>query len=225
MKRLVLLSLFSFMILCILFPGRSFPAEDGDVVVDVESSTTVKNDAVGAARNAAIQGALQKAVEQATGNLLTTQSMEKKAKILRGSIFLKADQYIQTYRIVGERTYGGTYTVIARVTVSLEGLKNDLRSLGLAKELPQGLPAVPVSVTVRGINNYKDYSQFREYLQTGVKGVEAIHQRSLTWETANMEVNVRGGVAFMAAELLKVKQFPIKTTIAGDNALDVVFIR
>jgi hypothetical protein len=65
MKRYILPGLFSLMILCALFPGESFPSENA-VVTDVESSAPVRNEAVAEARSDAIQGALQKAVEQAT---------------------------------------------------------------------------------------------------------------------------------------------------------------
>jgi hypothetical protein len=225
MKQVIVAGLFSLMILSVLLPGESFSREDGNVVIDVENSVPVKDEAVAEARSNAIQGALQKAAEQATGSWLTPEIMREKAKTLRGNIFLKADQYIQNYRIISENAYAGVYTLIVRVTVSLDSIKNDLRTLGLGKELPPGLPSVPVLITIRGIKNYQDYSQLREFMKTGLKSVDEIHPRSIAWGTASIEVYIQGGAAVMAAELVKVKQFPIKATIAGDNAIEVVFIR
>lgn len=225
MKRFILTGLFSLVILWILLPGESFSREDGNVVIDVESSAPVKDEDVAEARSDAIKGALQKAVEQATGSSLTPEIMREKAKILRGSIFLKADQYIQNYRIISEKSYAGVYTLIVRVTVSLDSIKNDILTLGLGKKLPAGSPAAPVFITIRGIKDYQDYSQLREFMKTGLKGVDEIHLRSIVWGTASMEVYFQGGAAVMAAELVNVKKFPIKATIAGDNAIEVVFIR
>lgn len=225
MKRFILPVLFSFMLSFALFPGESFPSDDAVVVTDVESSAPVKNEAVSEARSAAIQGALQKAVEQAAGSLLTPEIMRAKGKTLRGNIFLKADQYILNYRILSEKAPDDVYNVIVRVTVALDSIKNDIRTLGLMKELPPGLPPAPVFITICGIKNYHDYSQFREFMKTGIKGVDEIHPRSIAWGTVNMEVHIKGGAAIMAAELAKVKQFPIRTTMAGDNAVEVVFIR
>jgi len=225
MKRYILPGLFPLMILCALFPGESFPSENAVVVTNVEGSAPVKNEAVAEARSAAIQGALQKAVEQAAGSLLTPEIMREKGKTLRGSIFLKADQYILNYRILSEKASADVYNVVVRVTVALDSIKNDIRTLGLMKELPPGLPSAPVFITIRGIKSYQDYSQFREFMKTGIKGVDEIHPRSIAWGTANMEVYIQGGAAVMAAELVKVKQFPIKTTMAGDNAIEVVFVR
>jgi hypothetical protein len=224
MKRFILPGLFSLVILCVLFPGESFSSANS-VVTDVEGSAPVKNEAVAEARSDAIQGALQKAVEQATGSLLTPEIMREKSKTLRGSIFLKADQYILNYRILSEKASAGVYSVIVRVTVASDSINNDIRNLGLMKELPPGLPSAPVFITIRGIKSYHDYSQFREFMKTGIKGVDEIHPRSMAWGTASMEVHIQGDAAIMAAELVKVKQFPIKTTMAGDNAIEVVFIR
>jgi hypothetical protein len=225
MKRFILPGLFSFMILCILLTGESFSSEDGNVVIDAECSAPVKNEAVAEARDDVLRGALQKAVEQTTGSLLTPEILREKEKTLRGEIFLKADQYIQNYRIISEKAYAGVYTLIVRVTVSLDSIKNDIRTLGLEKELPPESPSAPVFITIRGINNYQDYVRLREFVKTGIKGVDEIHPRSVAWGTASMEVHFQGGAAVMATELVKVKQFPIKATMAGDNAIEVVFIR
>ena len=226
-KRSVLLGLFLLLILGALSPGKVFPgeADKADVAIDVENSSPVKNENVAQARNDAIQGALQKAVEQATADLLSPGIMGAQAKILKRSIFLKGDQYIQNYRITSEKSYAGMYTVIVRVTVALDGIKKDLRIIGLGKDLSRGVPAVPVAVTIRGIKSYQVYSRFREFLKTGLKGVEDIHDRSIAWGTASVEVDIPGGGAVLAAEFAKVKQFPITTTILGNNYMEVVFER
>jgi hypothetical protein len=205
MELFILPGLFLFMTASFFLPGESFALEDGTVVIDAEFNAPVKQEDGAEARNDVLRGALQKAVEQATGSLLTPELMREKGKILRSDIFLKADQYIHNYRIISEKAYAGIYTLLVRVTVSLDGIKNDLRTLGMEKELTAEIPS--------------------EFMKTGIKGVKEMRPRSLAWGTACLEVYIQGGAVVMTAELAKVKQYPIKATRAGDNAIEVVFIR
>jgi hypothetical protein len=225
MKLFILPGLFLFMTASFFLPGESFALEDGTVVIDAEFNAPVKQEDGAEARNDVLRGALQKAVEQATGSLLTPELMREKGKILRSDIFLKADQYIHNYRIISEKAYAGIYTLLVRVTVSLDGIKNDLRTLGMEKELTAEIPSEPVLITFRGINHYQDYLRLKEFMKTGIKGVKEMRPRSLAWGTACLEVYIQGGAVVMTAELAKVKQYPIKATRAGDNAIEVVFIR
>ncbi len=221
-----------FIVLLLLLLGPFWTADSsagddaqGELVVEVETSVLVKNQDAAQARSEAVKGALQRAVEQATGTLLAPETMAAKSKILKESLFPKADQYIQNYRIVGEHVDSNVYTLVLRVTVALEGIKNELLAVGLGKELQRGVPLVPVAVMISGIKSYEDYRRFKEFIKAGIKGVEAVRPRSIAWRTATMEVDFRGEAAVLAAELSRTKQFPIRTGILADNSLEVMFIK
>ncbi len=227
MKRRLLFFFLLLPILGALFPEVTFSGEDaaGDVVVEVEYSATVKNQDIAHARSDAVRGALQKAVEQTTASLMTPEIMAAKAKILTNNIFLKADQYIQNYRLISEQAAPGVYSLVLRVTVSLEGIKDDLRGIGLGKELEHGLPSVPVAVMLRGLKTYAEYVRFREFLKASVRGVEEVLPRGMVWETVSWQVDIVGGATVLAGELSRVKQFPIKVSLLDDHTIEVIFVR
>lgn len=226
MKRFFPLLFFAILVSGILFPDVIFALEDDDdAVFDVEGSALVKNDDFPCARSAAIQDALLKAVEEATGRLLSPRTMVEKAQVVKTCIFVKADEYIKNYRIITEKTSAGVYAANIKATVSLTGIKNDLRSLGILKYLPAVPKTAPVTITLRGIRRHADYVKFMDFIRTGVKGVEEVRERSMEWGTAKMEADVRGGARAIVAELARAKQFPIQINMAGDSAVEVVFSR
>jgi len=227
MKRFFSLLFLIILVSDILFPEVIFALEEGDddAIFDVEGSAQVKNDDFSHARNAAIQDALLKAVEEATGRLLSPIVMVEKAQAVKTGIFVKAGEYIKNYRIITEKTSVGVYTANIKATVSLTGIKNDLHSMGILKDLPAVPKTAPVTITLRGIRRHADYVKFMDFIRTGVKGVEEVRGRSMEWGTAKMEADVRGGARAIVAELARAKQFPIQINMAGDSAVEVVFLR
>lgn len=227
MKRFFPLLFLAILVSGILFPSVIFALEedDDDAVFDVEGSALVKNDDFSRARNAAIQDALLKAVEEATGRLLSPIIMVEKAQAVKTGIFVKADKYIKNYRIITEKTSAGVYAANIKATVSLTGIKNDLRSLGILKDMQAAPRAAPVAITLRGIRRHADYVKFMDFIKTGVKGVEEVRGRSMERGTVKMEADVRGGARAIVAELARAKQFSIQINMAGDSAVEVVFLR
>jgi len=224
------LAFYIFFLLLLLGSFRTANAAAGDdargeLVVEVESSVLIINQDAAQARREAVRGALQRAVEQATGTLLSPETMAAQSKILKESLFLKADQYIQNYRVMGEHVSSNVYTLVMRVTVALEGVKSELVAVGLGKELERGVTSAPVAVVVSGIKSYEDYRRFKEFIKAGIKGVDAVRPRSIAWRVATMEVDFRGEAAVFAAALSRVKQFPIRTSLLADNSLEVIFIK
>lgn len=227
MKRSSLLLLFAILFSGILFAEVIFALEDnGDVAVfDVEGSALVKNGNFSHARDAAIQDALLKAVEQATGSLVAPKTVVEKAQALKTCIFVKADEYIKNYRIISENTSAGVYAANIKVTVALAEIKNNLRSLGILKDLQAAARATPVTITLRGVKRHVDYVKFMDFIKTGIKGVQDVRGRSMEWGTAKMEADVQGGAGTVAAELARAKQFSLQINLAGDSNVEVVFLR
>jgi len=62
-------------------------------------------------------------------------------------------------------------------------------------------------------------------MKTDLSDVAQIHLRSIIRGKVSMEVYIQEGPAVMAAELVKEKQLPIKTTIMREHATEVVFVR
>lgn len=82
-------------------------------------------------RDAAIDDALRKAVEQAVGTLVSAETMVENFQVLNDNVYTKTQGYIKGYSVLNETQSQGLYQVTVRATVAIGGLKNDLDALGV----------------------------------------------------------------------------------------------
>lgn len=83
------------------------------------------------ARDHAVQDALRKAVEQAVGTMVASETLVENFQVVRDNIYNKSQGYVKEYKIVKESPGTDLYAVTITATVSTENLKNDLGALGL----------------------------------------------------------------------------------------------
>jgi hypothetical protein len=83
------------------------------------------------ARDNAVQDALRKAVEQAVGTMVSSETLVENFQVVRDNIYNKSQGYVKEYKIVKESPGKDLYAVTISATVSTENLKNDLGALGL----------------------------------------------------------------------------------------------
>ncbi len=83
------------------------------------------------ARDGAIQDALRKAVEQAVGTMVASETLVENFQVVRDNIYNKSQGYVKEYKVVKESPQKDLYMVTISATVSTENLKNDLGALGL----------------------------------------------------------------------------------------------
>jgi len=83
------------------------------------------------ARDNAIQDALRKAVEQAVGTMVASETLVENFQVVRDNIYNKSQGYVKEYKIVKESPGKDLHMVTISATVSTESLKNDLGALGL----------------------------------------------------------------------------------------------
>ena len=83
------------------------------------------------ARDNAVQDALRKAVEQAVGTMVSSETLVENFQVVRDNIYNKSQGYVKEYKIVKESPGKDLYAVTISATVSTESLKNDLGALGL----------------------------------------------------------------------------------------------
>lgn len=92
------------------------------------------------ARSLALEEALRAAVEQALGWLLPAERIVSYYPVLRDQILTEPMAYVQDYQIIHEDAESGLHRVTVQTTLYTEGLKRDLRRLGLflaASERPR----------------------------------------------------------------------------------------
>ena len=103
-----------------------------------QQSQTVTAEGVGAvfgndraiARDQAIQDALRKAVEQAVGTLVSSETMVQNFQTLNDKIYTQTQGYIQSYRILAETPGTNIHQVTIQATVAIGDLEKDLQALG-----------------------------------------------------------------------------------------------
>ena len=83
------------------------------------------------ARDNAIQDALRKAVEQAVGTMVASETLVENFQVVRDNIYNKSQGYVKEYKVVKESPGKDLYAVTIMATVSTDNLKNDLGALGL----------------------------------------------------------------------------------------------
>lgn len=131
-RTLILLSLFlSFALL--LYPRTALPeAPEAEVkTVDATGFAPVTGGNTALARDAAIDDAKRKAVEQAVGSLVSSETVVENYQILQDNVYTKTQGYIKNYALTGEAYNQGLYQVSIRAAVAVGNLKNDLDAIGL----------------------------------------------------------------------------------------------
>jgi len=132
-------------------------------------------------RDNAVNDALRKAVEQAVGLMLSSETLVESSQIVRDNIYSKTQGYIKQYKIVKELPSQGAYLVTVSAVIGVSELKNDLGALGLL-QARVGKPRTLFLVTERHIGENASSP-----LPVGEIGaVEA----AMKEEFSNMEFNV-----------------------------------
>ncbi len=82
------------------------------------------------ARDQAINDALRKAVEQAVGILVSSETMVQNFQTLNDRIYTQTQGYVQNYRILAEKPEANVHQVSIEAAVAIGNLEKDLQALG-----------------------------------------------------------------------------------------------
>ncbi len=132
MKKLIFVCV-SFIVLLALLP--SF-ASAGDVIIS-EGVAVIVGGNIPGARDKALDDALRKAVEQAVGTLVSSDTMAENFKVIHDKILAQTTGYVERYKILSEMQDGELYKVKVQAEVGKDNLTNDLRALGLLHVLKE----------------------------------------------------------------------------------------
>jgi hypothetical protein len=110
----------------------------GSIPVFAQQAQTITAEGVGAvvggdraiARDQAIQDALRKAVEQAVGILVSSETMVQNFQTLNDKIYTQTQGYVQNYRVLSETPGPNVHQVTIQATVAIGDLEKDLQALG-----------------------------------------------------------------------------------------------
>jgi len=120
-------------VILLALPGLARAQGDasGDKVINADGVAAIGKGDQAAARDKAIDDALRKAVEQAVGTLIESETMVQNYQVLNDSIYSQTKGFVRTYKIVSEKQEGPLYKVTVAATVAVGDVKGDLQSLGL----------------------------------------------------------------------------------------------
>ncbi len=102
------------------------------------------------ARDQAVNDAQRKAVEQAVGTMISSQTVMENYEVLSDSIYSRTQGYIQNYRIVSEKQEGNLYYTTISANVATGELKNELSALGLLLAR-KSMPRVMIMVAEQNV--------------------------------------------------------------------------
>jgi hypothetical protein len=90
-----------------------------------------------AARDKAIDDALRKAVEQAVGTVVSSDTMSNNYQIIHDKIIAQTSGYVKKYSILSEKAEADLFRIKIEAVIGKDNLMDDLRALGLLQELKE----------------------------------------------------------------------------------------
>jgi Flagellar assembly protein T, N-terminal domain len=109
-----------------------------------------------AAHDKAIEDALRRAVEQAVGTIVESETAVEKYQLLSDRIYSHSSGYVKNYSVVSEKTEGNLLRVTISADVSTGDLSSDLSSIGLLQRRMK-YPRIMVSIVEDNVLSNASY--------------------------------------------------------------------
>ncbi len=140
----------------------TLPAYAGEIIV-AEGVAAVYGGNTAVARDKAIDDALRKAVEQAVGAVVSSDTLSENFKVIHDKIIAQTAGYVEKHKILSEKADGNLYRVRIQAEIGRANLMNDIRALGLLhvlKEKPKVM--VIIDEQVMGLFGRNDWENVGE---------------------------------------------------------------
>jgi hypothetical protein len=106
------------------------------------------------ARDRATEDALRRAVEQAAGSLVASETEVRQSQLVSDRILSRASGYVRSYDVLETKEEAGAVRVRIRAKVGKEKLAGDLQALGIAL-LRKGLPRIALLIAEQRIDEIR----------------------------------------------------------------------
>ena len=104
--------------------------EAGEIIL-ADGVAAIIGGNIAVARDKAIDDALRKAVEQAVGAVISSDTMSENYKVVHDKIIAQTAGYVERYKILSETSWGELFRVKIQAEIGKANLMDDLRALGL----------------------------------------------------------------------------------------------
>ncbi len=171
---MVLLRIYFCVFAFILLPIVAYAQET--TVIKTEGIGDIVDGGNGRARDIAIEDALRKAVEQAVGTFIQSETVVQNYTIVNDEILARSTGYIKRYDITNESNDGNNYKVTVRAEISSEKLRDDLTAIGLLmvrKHKPRVMVVIPEQNLGKTVSNPAGETEIiKRFLEKGFKLVD-----------------------------------------------------
>jgi len=123
-------ALFLVLACLVIFPAGGASAEETKFVT-AEGVAAVQQGAIDIARDAAIEDAQKRAVEQAIGIFIDSQTQVENFQLISDNILSQVKGYVKRYTLIDERVEGNILRVKINAEVSLGKLTDELSAFGI----------------------------------------------------------------------------------------------
>lgn len=124
---------------CLSFASKTTEVEaEGFAVIDTLGKET--------AREKALKEAFRRAVEQAVGVLVQSETLVQNAELINDKVYSKSQGFIKTYKILSENVTADEYRLKIHAKVSTVKIQKELTTLGLLIE-QMGKPRILTLIT------------------------------------------------------------------------------
>lgn len=134
----------------VLLVAGTAAAQDKSTTVSALGQAAIYGDDASAARDRAIDDALRKAVEQALGAMVSSETVTENFQLISDKILSNSKGYVRKYKILSEGKDSGVYQVKIEAEVSQGDLKGDLDGI-LAVLKAKNMPRVMVMVSEQNV--------------------------------------------------------------------------
>ena len=188
----------------------------------VEGSAKIKRDDLAAARDEAIQNALEKAIIEAAAKLPVMSVSQEDFKLVKNIITREPHKYVLYYSITEEAIQPQDFRIKANVVVAVSALKNDLNKMGFLNRNVSGQNAIKILLTVKGITTYAGYLRIKDFLQSRAKVIRNMHPARFVWQEAQFELDVLVEAQYLADELAREVACAVEIKYAEQNSMEMI---
>ncbi len=191
-----------FLSMLFLCGGLAAPAKAATIAAKtylVVGTGSIKGDSLNAAKEQAIAECKAMAVQLMTAEMMPQEILVQQFPLVDRSIFQKADQFIQYYKVLSENREDRHYRVLVQAKVSARQIGEQLRNAGILMD--DAKPLTPLTVTVIGTQDLSNFVLFRSTLSK-LEGVESVQNREMQANQTTLAVGFRGSADEFAEALL-----------------------
>jgi hypothetical protein len=189
-------------------------AQESETVTS-EGVAEIQDNARDVARAAAIEDARKRAVEQAIGILIDSQTRVENYQLISDKILRQINRYLGRYTIAGENDDSGLLRVSINAEVSLGRLTDDLSAIGIPSSRAQKLRSV--NITVTGLNKTQ-FAKFKDMLLNQVSGIKALRERNFNGTTAKISVDSKNNAQTLSEDILLKNFGAFSVEVMGSTA-------